>query len=98
MEVRTRALDYAKQYIAMGTTYEWGAQDPLPRLSVDCSGLVVRVYGYACEDLGYRLPFRDMNAAGMVKYCKEVPPEPGDLIFMGDNNTWRSCIIHFSHV
>jgi cell wall-associated NlpC family hydrolase len=83
-KVRLAALDYARKYIAEGTTYGWGAQDALPRLlALDCSGLVVRCYGYACDDLGYSLPFNDMNSAGMRAYTTPVDPEPGDLIFMG---------------
>jgi hypothetical protein len=83
--VRIAALHYAKTYVELGAAYAWGGQDPLPRtISVDCSGLVVRCYGYACEDFSYRMPFQDMTAAGMQDYCDKVAPEPGDLIFMGD--------------
>jgi len=83
-KVRLAAIDYARKYIAEGTTYGWGAQDALPRqLALDCSGLVMRCYGYACDDLGYSLPFKDMNSAGMRAYTTPVDPEPGDLIFMG---------------
>jgi len=85
-EVRIAALRYAEEYARLGAVYEWGGQDPLPRvIRVDCSGLVIRCYGYACEELGYLMPFNDMNAAGMQQYCKIVSPEPGDLIFMGDD-------------
>lgn len=84
--VRLAALKYAAIYAELGATYEWGAQDPLPkRLAVDCSGLVVRCYGYACGDYGCSLPFEDSTAAGMQSYCVAVDPEPGDLIFMGDD-------------
>lgn len=83
-EVRLAALGYARRYAELGAVYEWGGQDPLPsRLAVDCSGLVVRCYGYACADYGYRLPFADSTAAGMRAYSDAVEPEPGDLIFMG---------------
>ncbi len=83
--VRKAALNYAQEYKSLGAIYEWGGQDPLPKtIKVDCSGLVVMCYSYACEDFGYRMPFQDMNAAGMQKYCDSVLPEPGDLIFMGD--------------
>lgn len=87
--VRNAALMYAQKYAELGAVYEWGAQDPLPKIiKVDCSGLVVRCYQYACSDFGYSLPFTDMNAAGMAEYCDTVsPPEAGDLIFMGDNNS-----------
>jgi len=83
-KVRLASLDYARKYIDLGTTYAWGAQDALPRqLALDCSGLVVRCYAYACDELGYTLPFNDMNSAGMQAYTQPVDPEPGDLIFMG---------------
>jgi hypothetical protein len=56
--LRLAALGYARNYLELGATYRWGGQDPLPgRLVVDCSGLIVRCYGYACEDCGYALPF-----------------------------------------
>jgi hypothetical protein len=84
-ELRLAALGYAREYAALGAVYEWGGQDPLPReLAVDCSGLVVRCYGYACEDFGFSLPFEDSTAAGMLDYSTPVVPEPGDLIFMGE--------------
>ncbi len=84
--LRKRALDYAQRYIEEKAAYAWGAQDPLPRtIYVDCSGLVVRCYAYAASDFGYRLPFDDMNTAGMQAYCDQVEvPEEGDLCFMGD--------------
>ncbi len=85
-EVRVAALKYAHKYEELGAEYEWGAQDPLPqRLAVDCSGLVVRCYQYACRDYGYVLLFDDMTAAGMQNYSIKIDtPEPGDLIFMGE--------------
>ena len=83
--VRLAALQYAKTYVELGAVYAWGGQDPLPRtIAVDCSGLVVRCYGYACSDFGFEMPFQDMTAAGMQAYSDQVIPEPGDLIFMGD--------------
>ncbi|MCX7025923.1 MAG: NlpC/P60 family protein, partial [Spirochaetes bacterium] len=84
-EVRKDALKYAEKYVSYGAIYKWGGQDPLPyAIEVDCSGLVVRCYEYACKDLGYRMPFRDVDSAGMQKYCDPVDPEPGDIIFMGE--------------
>lgn len=91
--VRDRALVYAYQYKDAGAIYEWGGQDPLPRtIKVDCSGLVIRCYQYACQDFGYTLPFIDETAAGLERYCKYVSFEhlaPGDLLFMGDG-----CVTH----
>ena len=93
--VRVAALTYAKEYVSLGAVYEWGGQDPLPRtIKVDCSGLVIRCYEYACSDHGYSLPFNDMNAIGIKDYCDSVNPEPGDLIFMGDNNVISHVAIY----
>ncbi|OQB98229.1 MAG: NlpC/P60 family protein [Spirochaetes bacterium ADurb.Bin110] len=85
--VRKAAFAYAKKYEALGTIYEWGSQDPLPRqIKVDCSGLVIRCYEYASADYGYSLPFTDTNAIGLSKYCALVDhPKTGDLIFMGED-------------
>jgi hypothetical protein len=88
-EVRVRVIDYAREYIALNAEYEFGGQDPLPRtITVDCSGLVIRCYQYACEDYGYQLLFYDTTSYGLLEYV--VPIEqavltPGDLIFMGDD-------------
>lgn len=71
-----------------GATYEWGGQDPLPgRLVVDCSGLVIRCYQYACEDYGYTLPFADTTSKGLRQYSLNLGQQdlsPGDLLFMGE--------------
>lgn len=83
--VRLAALNYAKTYAELGAVYEWGGQDPLPRtIKVDCSGLVVRCYGYACEDFGYSLGFADASSSELVNFSEETSPAPGDLILMGD--------------
>ncbi len=84
--VRLAALQYAQKYLKLDAEYEWGAQDPLPqRLAIDCSGLVVRCYQYACHDYGYMLLFDDMTAVGMQNYSIKInTPQPGDLIFMGE--------------
>jgi hypothetical protein len=92
-EIRKVALEYAEKYVRNGAIYKWGGQDPLPyAIEVDCSGLVVRCYEYACKDLGYRMPFKDVDSAGMQKYCDSVDPEPGDIIFMGE----RGVITHIA--
>ena len=87
-EVRARSIKYAQKYIEEGAEYQWGGQDPLPkRIAVDCSGLVIRCYQYACGDFGYRLPFVDTTSAGLKRYAVELTLEelsPGDLLFMGD--------------
>jgi hypothetical protein len=85
--LRLAALGYARRYAELKATYEWGGQDALPRIVVDCSGLVLRCYGYACGDYGRKLPFEDCRAAGMLAWSVPVEPEPGDLVFMGDGGT-----------
>jgi len=86
-ELRERALYYAYRYQEEGASYVWGGQDPLPRrIVVDCSGLVIRCYEYACEDLGFRLLFGDTTSKGLASYSITLQQEdlsPGDLIFMG---------------
>ncbi|HRS04402.1 MAG TPA: NlpC/P60 family protein, partial [Treponema sp.] len=89
MEIRQRALEYAYQYESLGTGYAWGGQDPLPgRLVVDCSGLVIRCYQYACEDFGFTLPFNDTTSYGLIRYSQSINQtllSPGDLLFMGED-------------
>lgn len=95
--VRRAALAYAHKYAECGTIYGWGSQDPLPgRTAVDCSGLVVRCYQYACDDFGYSLCFSDATAAGMLDFSIPGPPEPGDLVFMGESSV-VSHIAIFDH-
>ena len=73
LEIRQRALEYAYQYENLGTGYAWGGQDPLPgRLVVDCSGLVIRCYQYACEDFGFTLPFNDTTSYGLIRYSQSI--------------------------
>ncbi len=89
LEIRQRALEYAYQYENLGTGYAWGGQDPLPgRLVVDCSGLVIRCYQYACEDFGFALPFNDTTSYGLIRYSQSINQtllSPGDLLFMGED-------------
>ena len=40
------------------------------------------------------MPFDDMDAAGILRYCNIVSPEPGDLIFMGDGGVISHIAIH----
>jgi hypothetical protein len=88
VEVRDRALENAREYMKLSAEYEWGGQDPLPRtIVVDCSGLVIRCYQYACEDFGYRLLFNDTTSYGLLNYTIELSQDtltPGDLLFIGD--------------
>jgi len=88
VEIRTAAIRYAQKYAELGAVYEWGGQDPLPRkIAVDCSGLVIRCYEYACGDYGASLLFKDTTAKGLRQYSSLIAsPEKGDLIMMGDNN------------
>lgn len=84
-ELRSRALGFAQLYAGEDTEYEWGGQDPLRALRIDCSGLVVMCYKYALVDTGYGLPFDDATAGDMHDlYSRETnAPLPGDLVFMG---------------
>jgi len=88
VEVRDRVLEYAREYMKLSAEYEWGGQDPLPRtIFVDCSGLVIRCYQYACEDFGYRLLFNDTTSYELLNYTIPLSQNtltPGDLLFMGD--------------
>jgi len=88
VEVREKALEYARKYIELNAEYWWGKQDPLPRtIFVDCSGLVINCYQYACEDFGYRLLFNDTTSYGLLNYTIPLSQNtltPGDLLFMGD--------------
>ncbi len=90
VEVRNRALEYAREYIEFGAEYGWGGQDPLPRtIVVDCSGLVIRCYQYACEEFGYRLLFNDTTSYGLLNYTIPLSQNtltPGDLLFMGNGD------------
>jgi cell wall-associated NlpC family hydrolase len=86
-EVRTSAYEISFKYIGMD--YEWGGQDFWyeENRKVDCSGLVINIYKEACEEYGYSLPFDDTTAKVLHDtYTIElITPQPGDLIFMGDN-------------
>ena len=80
----------AEEYIEFGAEYGWGGQDPLPRtIVVDCSGLVIRCYQYACEEFGYRLLFNDTTSYGLLNYTIPLSQNtltPGDLLFMGNGD------------
>ena len=88
------AFEYAKKYAAADTQYVYGAQDPLRSIRVDCSGLVIRCYGYALQNTGYRLMQSDMSSSYMYQYASihTSSPRHGDLIFMGEENS--SSITH----
>ena len=89
-EIRQKAYEYAVEYKALDTEYEWGGQDPLPRtIKLDCSGLVVRCYQYALEDTEYELPFYDASSTAMyTDYSYKIDnPKQGDLIFLGELET-----------
>ncbi len=63
-DIAARAFAFAVQYRDAETEYAWGGQDALrAALRLDCSGLVVRCYGYAVEDSVYRLLFADASSA-----------------------------------
>jgi len=88
-EVGEKAVWYAREYVKAGTQYEWGGQDPLPRIVVDCSGLVIRCYEYASNDLGFFILFDDTTSSGLKKYTQDLSLNDlrtGDILFMGENN------------
>lgn len=88
-QLAATAFEYAKKYAAADTQYKLGAQDPLRAIQVDCSGLVVRCYGYALQNSGYTLLKSDMTSSDMYqKYS--IPtnsPRRGDLVFMTYDNS-----------
>ncbi len=91
-DIAARAFAFAVQYRDAETEYAWGGQDALrAALRLDCSGLVVRCYGYAVEDSAYRLLFADASSADMyANYARLVELDElrqGDLIFMGESGT-----------
>jgi hypothetical protein len=85
--IADNALKYASEYSNADTQYEWGGQDKLRSIKIDCSGLVVNCYGYALTDTKYTLPFNDASVIDLYKQwsVNTVYPRPGDMIFMGDD-------------
>ena len=89
-EIAERALSFAEKYKNSETEYEFGGQDELRAIKIDCSGLVVNCYRYAiCEYNEYTLPFADASVKDFfLKYSVITNnPNPGDLIFMGEEDT-----------
>ena len=93
-QIAANAFEYAKKYAAADTQYVYGAQDPLRAIRVDCSGLVIRCYGYALQNTGYSLIQSDMSSSYMYQHASihTTTPRHGDLIFMGEENS--SSITH----
>ena len=90
VEIRRKALDYAIKYKEADTEYEWGGQDPLRAIKIDCSGLVIRCYEYALQGNSlYKLPFSDTTVKNLYNEFsfKIDNPTPGDLVFMGEENS-----------
>lgn len=88
-ELAKVVFEYAKKYAAADTQYKLGAQDPLRAIQVDCSGLVIRCYGYALQNTDYSLVQLDMSSLYMYQYGS-IPtdsPRRGDLVFMTYNNS-----------
>lgn len=88
-EISRRALEFAILYSQTETEYEWGGQSPLRVAKLDCSGLVVMCYKYALVDTKYELPFDDATASAMAEKfsTRTDEPRPGDLVFMGENDS-----------
>ena len=88
-EIKQRAFDFAKLYRDSDTVYEYGGQDAVRSIKIDCSGLVVMCYKYAIVDTNYSLCFDDSTAYNLFeKYSVQTSTsEQGDLIFMGESGT-----------
>ncbi|MGN0717142.1 MULTISPECIES: NlpC/P60 family protein [Treponema] len=83
--IAQKAYEYAVKYKDSDTIYEWGGQDALRAIKIDCSGLVVRCYQYAVQDTKFLLCFDDCTSYGMLNYSTPTSkPRTGDLIFMGE--------------
>ena len=95
-QLAARAFEYAKKYASADTQYKYGAQDPLRAIQIDCSGLVIRCYGYALQNTGYSLLKSDMSSSYMYEHAsiRTTAPRRGDLIFMGEENS--SQITHIA--
>lgn len=87
--VKNRAFEFAVLYEQSDTEYEWGGQDALRAIQLDCSWLVVMCYKYALVDTAYTLLFDDSTANDMYqKYSIQTQePQKGDLVFMGETDT-----------
>jgi len=88
-EIAKYALLSAIEYTKADTVYEYGGQDLLSVIRIDCSGLVVNCYKYATDGRGYAVPFNDTTVINFYNIWT-VPtdiPRPGDLIFMGETDT-----------
>jgi hypothetical protein len=87
VDIADRALSYAYEYSEADTEYEWGGQDLLRTVKIDCSGLIVNCYVYAIRNTKYSLPFNDAAVINLYREwtVKTDLPRPGDLIFMGDD-------------
>lgn len=86
-EVREEAYEISFKYIGM--PYEWGGESHYSDATggVDCSGLVIGIYGEAVKKFSAHLPFEDTTASELA-HTYTLPlekPERGDLIFMGEN-------------
>jgi hypothetical protein len=81
------ALGFAYEYVQADTEYVFGGQDPLRKIGIDCSGLIVNCYRYAVAGTAYELPFSDASTADFFSHWtrKTTNPRPGDLVFMGDD-------------
>lgn len=88
-DIKERVVYFAKKYTEADTEYEWGGNDALRAIKIDCSGLVVMCYKYALVHTEYELPFWDSTVNDMHTNWTIATqnPSPGDLIFMGDANS-----------
>lgn len=86
--IANRAFYFAELYEKEDTVYEWGEQDPLRAVKLDCSGLVIMCYTYALVGTKYSLLLPDMASSYICeKASTHVQLEnmrQGDLLFMGE--------------
>jgi hypothetical protein len=89
-EIVEKALLYAIEYSQVETEYEYGGQDYLRSIKIDCSGLIVNCYNYALKGTDYILPFQDSAVINFYQKLtiKTDNPRPGDLIFMGEDRDY----------
>jgi hypothetical protein len=85
--IAEKALLYAVEYSHSETEYEYGRQDPIRAIKIDCSGLIVNCYDYATRGTNYFLAFQDAAVIDFYQKwtIKTDNPRPGDLIFMGED-------------
>lgn len=90
-EVAERAYNFAKLYEGSETSYEYGGQDSVRSIKIDCSGLVIMCYKYALVDTKYQLLLNDMASGYIYEHAATLVEldqlRKGDLVFMGEEDS-----------